>query len=124
MRGVAPRFFFDDFLSIIGKKYLVLKDRILGNTEFQKTGPYVTGMPGYLGPSRREVKNDVSLYAVCEKKLDKQDRALRLSVVVLLPTIVTFHDSEKRVHVVGSLDSVTYMKCVPNISIDVAFIIS
>ena len=43
-----------------GKFVLVLKDRILGNTEFQKTSPYVTGRPNSLRPSRREVKNDVS----------------------------------------------------------------
>jgi len=36
---------FDDFLSIFAKNVLVLKDRILGNTEFQKTGSYVTGRP-------------------------------------------------------------------------------
>jgi len=48
----------------------------------------VTGTPDCSGPSRRAVKIDVwkylqtivmGLYAVCEKKLDNQDRALRLS---------------------------------------------
>jgi len=42
-----PRIFFDISLSIFGKKILVLKDRILGNMEFLKTGPYVTGMTDY-----------------------------------------------------------------------------
>jgi len=35
VQGAAPWFFFDDFLSIFGKKILVLTDRILENTEFQ-----------------------------------------------------------------------------------------
>ena len=60
VRGAAPRIFFDDFLSIFGKKSLVLKDRILGNLEIQKTGRYVTGRPNNLRPSCREVKNNVS----------------------------------------------------------------
>jgi len=73
-----------DFLSIFGKKFLVLKDRILGNTGFRKIDPYVTGRPNSLRPSRREVKNDVwkylqtivmRLYAVCGHLLDNQDRA-------------------------------------------------
>ena len=84
MRGAAPRIYFDDFLSIFGKKFLVLKDRILGNMEFQKTVRYVTGRPNILRPSRREVKNDVrkylqniviGLYAVCGHLLDNQNRA-------------------------------------------------
>jgi len=56
VRGVVPRIFFDDFLFIFEKKTLnSWKYRIS-----KKTGPYVTGMTGYLRPSRREVKNDVS----------------------------------------------------------------
>jgi len=58
----APRNFFDDFLSIFGKNVLVLKDRILGNTEFQKTGSYVTGRPDNLSLSLRDVFNEVSKY--------------------------------------------------------------
>jgi len=54
---------------------------------FKKLGVYVTVRPNCSGPSRREVKIDVQkylqtivmgLYAVCEEKLDNQDRALRL----------------------------------------------
>jgi hypothetical protein len=52
----------DDFWSIFGKNVLVLKDSILGNTEFQKSGSYVTGRPDCSGPSRREVKIDVWKY--------------------------------------------------------------
>ena len=75
-----------DSLSILGKNVLVLKDRILGNTESQKTGNYVTGRADCSGRSRPEVKIDVwkylqtivmGLYAVCEEKLDNQHRALR-----------------------------------------------
>ena len=62
VRGAAPRIFFDDFLSVFGKKFLVLKDRILGNTEFQKTGSYVTGRPDNLSLSLRDVFNDVLKY--------------------------------------------------------------
>ena len=85
VRGAAPPLFFDDFLSIFGKTFLVLKDRILGNTEFQKTGPYVIERLDYLRPSRREIKNNVSqylqiivmgLYAVCEQKFAHPDRVL------------------------------------------------
>ena len=76
----------DDFWSIF-KKVLVFKNRILGNTVFQKTGSYVTGRPKCSGPSRREVKNDVckylqtvvmGLYAVNEPKpeLAHPDHAL------------------------------------------------
>jgi len=81
VRGVAPRF----FLSIFWKKILVFKDRILGNTEFQKAGSYMTRRPHCSGPSCREVKFDVwkylrtvvmDLYAVCEQKLAHPDRAL------------------------------------------------
>jgi len=32
--GRSPAIYFDDFLWIFGKKILVLKDRILANTEF------------------------------------------------------------------------------------------
>jgi len=83
VRGAAPRKKFDDFLSILGKNVLVLKDRILGNTKFQKTGSYVTGRPDCSGPSHREVKIDVwkylqtivmGLYAVSEQKLAHLDR--------------------------------------------------
>jgi len=64
-----------------------LEDCILGNTDFQKTGSYMTGRPNYSGPSQREVKNDMwnylqtvvmGLYAVCEQKLAHPDRALSL----------------------------------------------
>ena len=64
-----------------------MNDRILGYTQFQKKGPHVTRMTAYLKPSRRMVKNNVSLYlqsivmglyAVCVEKLDNQDCALRL----------------------------------------------
>jgi len=86
------RFFFDDFLWIFGEKFLVLKSRILGNTEVQKTGPYVTGRPNNLRPSRREVKNDLSyylhsivmgLYAVSDQKLAHPNRALSHKVVMM-----------------------------------------
>ena len=64
-RGAAPggaprKKKIDNFLSIFGKNFLVLKDRILGNTEFQNTGNYVTRITDKLRPSRREVKIDVS----------------------------------------------------------------
>ena len=37
--GCSPaNSFFDGFLWIFGKNVLILQDRILGNTEFQKTG--------------------------------------------------------------------------------------
>jgi len=62
VRGTAPRIFLDDFLSIFGKNVLVLKDRILGNTEFQKPGGYMTGRPDNLSLSLRDVFNDVSKY--------------------------------------------------------------
>jgi len=64
---------------------LVLKDRILENTEFQKTGSYVTGRPDFSGPSLREVKIDLwkyfqtiimGLYEICEQKLAHPDRVL------------------------------------------------
>jgi len=75
VQDTAPRIFFDDFLSIFGKKFVVIKDRIVGNAGFMKTVPSVTDRPNNLRPSRREVKNDVwkylqmvviGLYAVCE----------------------------------------------------------
>jgi len=84
VRGAA-RNFFDDFWSIFEKKVLVLKDTILGNAEFQKSGSYVTGRHDYSGPSRREVKIDawkylqtivMGLYAVSEQKLAHPDRVL------------------------------------------------
>ena len=77
----------DKFLSTFGKKFLVFENRIIGNTEFQKTIPYVTARPNNLRLSRRGVKNDVwkylqiiviGLYAVCGHLLDNQDRALVL----------------------------------------------
>ena len=58
---------------------MVFRDRIIGNTEFQKTVPYVTARPNNLRPSCREVKNDVwkylqiiviVLYAACGHLLD------------------------------------------------------
>jgi len=62
--GAAPQgsgnFFFDDFLSIFGKMFLVLKKRILGNAEFQKNGNYVTGRNVYI--CMVDVFNDVSKY--------------------------------------------------------------
>jgi len=59
--GAQPcELFFDDFLSIFRKKFLVLKDRILGNTKLQKSSPSMTGKPNILRPSRREIKIDVS----------------------------------------------------------------
>ena len=86
VQGAAPRTFFDNFLSIFGKNVLVLKDRILEHTEFQKTtGTYVTGRPDCSGPSRQEVKIDVwkylqtivmGLYAVSEQTLAHSDRVL------------------------------------------------
>jgi len=36
VQDAAPRFFFDDFWSIFGKKFVVIKDRIIGNTDFRK----------------------------------------------------------------------------------------
>jgi len=66
------------------KKSVVIKDRITGNTGFQKTVPYVTERPINLRPSRRELKNDVwkylqmvviGLYAVCGHMLDNQVHA-------------------------------------------------
>jgi len=83
VRGAAPRFVFDDFWSIFGKNILVLNDGILGNTEIQKTGSYVTGKPDCSGPSCREVKIDVWKYlqtivmgldAICEQTLVHPDR--------------------------------------------------
>ena len=62
VQGAALRFFFDDFLSIFGKNVLVLKNRILGNTEFQKTESYVTGRLDNLPLSLRDIFNDVSKY--------------------------------------------------------------
>ena len=62
VRDAALRIFFDDFLLIFGKNVLVLKDRILGNTEFQTTGNYVTGRPDDLSLSLRDVFNDVLKY--------------------------------------------------------------
>ena len=47
-RGTAPQFFFDDCLSKFGNNVLVLKHRILGNVEFQKTGSYVSERPDNL----------------------------------------------------------------------------
>jgi len=88
-------------LTIFGKIVLVLKDRILGNAEFQKTGNYETGRPDCLGLSRREVKIDVwkylktivmGLYAVCEEKLDNQHRALRHRCIdMMMITFVTIN---------------------------------
>ena len=81
--GSSPAIF---FLMIFGRflgKNIVLKVRILGNPEFQKTVIYVTGRPNILRPSRQEVTNDVlkylqdiviGLYAVCEQKLAHPDR--------------------------------------------------
>ena len=64
--GAAPQgsgnFFFDDFLSIFGKIFLVLKKRILGNAAFQKNGNYVTGRPDNVSLSLRDFFNDVSKY--------------------------------------------------------------
>ena len=66
---------------------MVFKDRMIGNTEFQKTVPYVTARPNYSRLSHREAKNNVwkylqiiviGLYAVCGHLLDYQDRALSL----------------------------------------------
>jgi len=83
--GRSPANFFDIFLSIFKKNVLVLKDRILGNAEFQKTGSYVTGRPDCSGPSRREVTIDVwkylqtivmGLYAVLGQKLAHPDLVL------------------------------------------------
>ena len=62
MRGAAPRFFLDDFLSIFGKKFLFFKDRIIGNKEFQRIVPYMTIRPSNFRPSRREVKNVMCKY--------------------------------------------------------------
>jgi len=62
VRSAVPRIFSDDFLSIFGKNVLVLEDRILGNTEFQKTGSYVTGRPDNLSLSLKDVFNHVSKY--------------------------------------------------------------
>jgi len=87
--GFSPAIFFDDFLSMFGKHFLIFKNIIIGNTEFEKPVPYVTARPNSLRPSRREVKNDVWKYlqiiviglcAVCGHLLDNQDRALNLLV--------------------------------------------
>jgi len=61
---------------------LIIKDRMIGNTDFQKTVPYVTMRPSNVGRSRHEVKNDVGkyyrqivvigLYTVCGHLLDNQ----------------------------------------------------
>jgi len=85
VRGAATLLFFDNFWSIFGKKFLVFKDKIIGNTEFQKNVPYMTVRPNNFRPSRREVKNGVwkylqiiviGLHAVCGHLLDNQDRVL------------------------------------------------
>jgi len=47
---------------MFGKNELVLTDRILGNTEFQKIESYVTGRPDNLSLFLRNVLNDVSKY--------------------------------------------------------------
>jgi len=74
---------------MFGKHFLIFKNIIIGNTEFEKPVPYVTARPNSLRPSRREVKNDVWKYlqiiviglcAVCGHLLDNQDRALNLLV--------------------------------------------
>ena len=66
---------------------MVFEDRILGNTELQKTIRYVNERPNILRPSRQEVKHEVwkyiqniviGLYAVCGHLLDNQDRTLSL----------------------------------------------
>jgi len=84
--GAQPSDFFLMILCrFLKKNVLVLRDRILRNTEYQKTGSYVTGRPNCSGPSCREVKIDVwkyiqtivmGLYAVCEQKLAHPDRVL------------------------------------------------
>jgi len=88
--------FLDDFLSIFVKKFLVFKNTIIGNTEFQKTVPYVTARPNNFRLSRRKVKNDVWKYlqiikllslacTVCEHLLDKQDRGLKPRLLACPP---------------------------------------
>ena len=84
-RGCATRIFF--LMFFCGKNVLVLKYRILGGTEFQKTRSYMTRRPDCSGPSRRVVKIDVckylqpivmGLYAVSEQKLAHPVRVLSL----------------------------------------------
>jgi len=64
MLGAALRFFFDVFWSILENNSWSskLRNRIIGNMEFQKTVPYVTARRNNFRPSRREVKNDVWKY--------------------------------------------------------------
>jgi len=78
-------YLFEDFWEIFGKKFLA--DRILGNTEFQKTVMYVTGRKELSGSCRRKMKIDVwkylqtifmGLYAVSEQKLAHPDRVFGL----------------------------------------------
>jgi len=87
VRGSAPRRFFWMIFVDFLKKFLVVKDRNITNTEFPKTVPYVTTRPNNMRPSRREVKNDVwkylqifvvGMYAVCRHLLDYQDCTLSL----------------------------------------------
>jgi len=88
---VQPREFFL-LISIFGKNVLVLKNKILGSTELQKAGIYMTGRPDCTGPSRREVKIDVWKYlqtigmglcAVSEQKLAHPDLVISPEIGML-----------------------------------------
>ena len=76
---------------------MVLKNRILVDTEFQKTGSYMTGRHDCSGPSRREAEIDVwkylqtiviGLYAVSEQKFTHPDRELSPTCIRLEPWLV------------------------------------